>query len=168
MLRRSSTGNPAVHLVQRGIDLMKRFALLLFVSCATSCIFGQSLPVKSGLWENTVYDDNGKPSVKALNCYTPNSFAEMLSNTGKHPGCKITNQTMTNKSITVDVSCDRPKVQMSSHGVLSVIDSEHVTSTTTIKMTVNGQTRNSSMKASAQFKSANCGDVKPGDPKILN
>jgi hypothetical protein len=92
----------------------------------------------------------------------------MLGSASKHPGCKITSQSTTNKNITIDVSCDRPRVQMSSHGVLDVVDAEHVRSTTTIKMTMNGQTKTSTSKASAQFKSSSCGDVKPGDPKILD
>jgi len=146
---------------------MRRFALAVFVLSATSCIFSQSLPVKSGLWENTVYDDNGKPSMKALSCMTPSSFADMLGSVNKHPGCKITAQNMTSKSLTVDMSCDRPKVQMTSRGVLDIIDSEHVRSTTTVKMTIDGKTNESSSKGSAQFKSSNCGDIKPGDPKIL-
>jgi hypothetical protein len=147
---------------------MKSIALGFFVLFATGCIFAQSLPVKSGLWESVVYDDDGTPAMKALNCMTPTSFADMLSSVNKHPGCKITSQNTSSKSITVDTSCDRPRVQMSSHGVLEVIDSEHVRSTTTVKMTMNGQTKTSTAKASAQFKSSSCGDVKPGAPKILD
>ncbi len=146
---------------------MKRILLAVFVLSAASCIFAQSLPVKAGLWENTVYGDDGKPAMKALNCFTPTSFADMLGSVNKHPGCKITAQNTTSKNMTVDMSCDRPRVQMTSHGVIEVIDSEHVRSSTTIKMTMSGQTNVSTTKASGQFKSSNCGDVKPGDPKIL-
>jgi hypothetical protein len=148
--------------------LMKRVVLLSFALFAATSVFAQSLPVKSGLWENVVYDDDGKPMLTALNCFTSSSFADMLSSANKHPGCKVTSQNTGSKGMTVDMSCDRPKVQMTSHGVLEVVDSEHVRSTTTVKMTVDGQTKVSTHKAAASFKKPSCGDVKPGDPKITS
>src|SRR5215813_7994591 len=146
---------------------MKLIVSVVFLFSAAGCIFAQSLPVQSGLWESVVYDDDGKPSMRALNCMTPTSFADMLGSVNKHPGCKIASQNMISKSLTVDMSCNRPRIQMTSHGVLEVVDAEHVRSTTTIKMTMNGKTSVTTGKASAQFKSYSCGDVKPGSPKIL-
>ncbi len=147
---------------------MKTVVLLFFMLFALSSMFAQSLPVKAGLWENVVYGDDGKPEITALNCFTPTSFADMISNVSKHPGCKITSQNTSSKGMTVDMSCDRKNIQMTSHGVLEVVDSEHVRSTTTVKMTVNGKTNVSSSKAAAHFKSSSCGDVKPGNPKITS
>jgi hypothetical protein len=41
---------------------MKSFLLGTLFLCAAVCAFGQSLPVKEGLWESTVYDDDGTPN----------------------------------------------------------------------------------------------------------
>jgi hypothetical protein len=147
---------------------MKRIVLLCFLLAATTSMFAQSLPVKSGLWENVVYGDDGKPTLTALNCFTPTSLAEMMSSVAKHPGCKITGQNASSKGITIDMSCTTPKVQMTSHGVLEVIDSEHVRSTQTMKMTMDGQTKVTTTKAAASFKSPSCGKVTPGEPKITS
>ena len=147
---------------------MLRAALCTALLLASAFAFSQSLPVKSGLWENVIYDDNGKPSMTALNCFTPASFADMMTKMRSDKNCQITRQDITSKGMTVDVSCSSPRVQMTSHGVLEVVDSEHVKSTTNVKMTVQGKTKDSTMKADAHFKNANCGDVKPGDPKITS
>lgn len=147
---------------------MRRIVLLCFLLAPAASMLAQSLPVKSGLWENVVYGDDGKPTLTALNCFTPTSLAEMMSSVAKRPGCKINSQNATSKGITIDLSCITPKVQMTSHGVLEVLDSEHVRSTQTMKMTMNGQTRVTTTKAAASFKSPNCGNVTPGQPKITS
>ena len=147
---------------------MKRIVLLCFLLAAATSMLAQSLAVKSGLWENVVYGDDGKPSLTALNCFTPTSLAEMISSVAKRPGCKITSQNATSKGITIDLACDTPRVQMTSHGVLEVIDSEHVRSTQTMKMTMDGQTKVTTTKAAASFKSPSCGKVTPGEPKITS
>ena len=148
---------------------MRRVAVLLFLMLLSAgSMFAQSLSVKPGLWEHVMLGDDGKPEMKALNCITPTGLADMLASANKHPGCKITSQNMTSKSLTVDMACDRANVKMTSHGVLEAIDSEHMRSTTTVKMTMNGKTSETTAKSVAQFKSSSCGDVKPGDPKILN
>jgi len=147
---------------------MLRAAFCATVFLASTFAFSQSLPVKPGLWENVVYGDDGKAGITALNCYTPTSFAEMMTKMRSDKNCHITKEDINSKGMTVDVSCSSPRVQMTSHGVLEVVDSEHVKSTTNMKMTVQGKTKESTMRAAAHFKSSNCGDVKPGDPKITS
>ena len=144
---------------------MKPLCVCILVVLATLCACAQSLPVKDGLWESTVYGDDGKPIMVSLSCLTQASFTEMMTKAAQHPGCKISNQVVNGKGMTVDISCGNAKVQTSSHGVLEVIDSEHARGTTTMKMTMNGQTKETVAKSSMHFKSSNCGDVKPGQPK---
>ena len=53
---------------------MKNILLgVLFLSAA--CAFGQTLPIKEGLWENTAYNDDGTPSIRVLDCVTQKNFA---------------------------------------------------------------------------------------------
>lgn len=138
----------------------------LFLGAAV-CAVGQTLPIKEGLWENIVYDDDGTPSVRILNCVTQKSIAEMLTKAGTHPGCKVANQNITSRGMTVDISCSHQDVQTSVHQVLELVDSEHARNTTTMKMVYKGKSSDSTTKSSGRFVKSDCGKVKPDDPQII-
>ena len=146
---------------------MKSVLLGILFLCAAVCAFGQTLPIKEGLWESTVYDDDGTPSVRVLNCVTQKNFAEMLTKAGTHPGCKVASQNITSHGMTVDISCSSQNVQTSVHQVLELVDSEHTRGTTTMKMVNKGKSSDSTTKSSGHFVKSDCGKVKPDDPQII-
>ncbi|HMG84984.1 MAG TPA: DUF3617 family protein [Terracidiphilus sp.] len=139
--------------------------LLLY---AAACAFGQNLPIKEGLWENTVLDDDGSVAMRSLNCITKKSIADMIVKANNHPGCTVTGQNITSHSITVDISCSRPRVQTSVHTLMDLVDSEHCRATTTIRMTINGKSSESTSKSICHFVKSECGSVKPGSPEITS
>jgi hypothetical protein len=146
---------------------MKSILLGVLFLCAAVCAFGQTLPIKEGLWENVVYNDDGTPSVRILNCVTQKNFAEMLTKANTHPGCKVASQNTTNHGMTVDVSCSSQNAQTSVHQVLELVDSEHARGTTTMKMVYKGKSSDSTTKSSGHFVKSDCGKVKPDDPQII-
>jgi hypothetical protein len=147
---------------------MKSILLGILFLCAAARAFGQSLPVKEGLWETIVYDDDGAPSMRLLNCVTQKTFAEAIAKANTRPGCKVAAQNITSHGMTIDVSCSRPDVETSVHQVVELADSEHTRSTTTMKMVYKGKSGDSTTKSSSHFVKSDCGKLKPGDsPAII-
>lgn len=147
---------------------MKSILLVTLFLGAAVCAFGQRLPVKEGLWETIVYDDDGTPSMHLINCITQKSYAEMLTKANTLPGCKVATQNITSHGMTLDVSCSRPNVQTVAHQVVELVDSEHTRGTTTMKMVYKGKSSDSTTKSSSHFVKSDCGNVKPGDrPAII-
>jgi hypothetical protein len=145
---------------------MKSILLGILLLCAAICSFGQTLPIKEGLWESTAYNDDGTPSVRILNCVTQKNFAEMLAKANTNPGFKVASQNITSHGMTVDISCSHQNVQTSVHQVLELVDSEHMRGTTTMKMVNKGKSSDSTTKSSGHFVKSDCGKVKPDDPQI--
>ena len=112
--------------------------------------------------------DDGTADVRTHDCLTQKSFAEMMTKVNAHPGCKLTSQYFSSRGITVDMSCDTSKYQMNSHGVIDVLDSEHVRGTQTLKMIVQGHSNESINQSTGHFLSSSCGHVKPGNPEIID
>ena len=146
---------------------MKGILLGILFLCTAACASGQSLPVKEGLWETIVYDDDGTPSVRLLNCVTQKNFAEAIAKGNTQPGCKVAGQKITSNGMTMDVSCSRRDVQTSVHQVVELVDSEHTRSTTTMKMVYKGKSGESTTKSSSHFVKSDCGKLKPGDPPVI-
>ena len=146
---------------------MKSFLLGILFLCAAVCAFGQSLPLKEGLWESTVYDDDGTPSMRFLNCVTQKNFAEATAKANTQPGCKVASQNITSHGMTIDISCSRRDVQTSAHQVVELVDSEHTRGTTTMKMVYKGKSGDSTTKSSSHFVKSDCGKLKPGDPPMI-
>jgi hypothetical protein len=145
-----------------------RILIGIVLLCAAACTFGQTLPVKEGLWENTVLDDDGSLVMRSLDCVTQKSIAETIVKANTHPGCTVTGKNITSHSITVDISCNRPNVQMSTHSSLELLDSEHSRGTTTLKMSVNGKSKETTSKSTGRFVKSDCGSIKPGSPEITS
>ena len=146
---------------------MKSILLRILFLCAAACAFGQSLPVKDGLWETIVYDDDGTPNMRLLNCVTQKNFAEAIAKASTQPGCKVAALNITSHGLTMDVSCSRPNVETSAHQVVELVDSEHTRSTTTMKMVYKGKSGESTTKSSSHFVKSDCGKLKPGDRPVI-
>lgn len=143
-----------------------RILIGIVLLCAAACTFGQTLPIKEGLWENSVLDDDGSLVMRSLDCVTQKSIAEMIVKANTHPGCTVTGKNITSHSITVDISCTRANVQTSAHSVLELLDSEHSRGATTLKMSINGKSNESTTKSTGHFVKSDCGNIKPGNPQI--
>ena len=146
---------------------MKSILLGILFLCAAARAFGQSLPVKEGLWETIVYDDDGAPGMRLLNCVTQKTFAEAIAKANTRPGCKVAAQNITSHGMTIDVSCSRPDVETSVHQVVELADSEHTRGTTTMKMVYKGKSGDSTTKSSSHFVKSDCGKLKPGDRPVM-
>jgi len=145
---------------------MKGILLGILFLCAARAV-GQSLPVKEGLWETIVYDDDGTANLRFLNCVTQKSFAEAIAKANTQPGCKVAGQNITSHGMTIDVSCTRPGVETSAHQVVELVDSEHTRGTTTMKMVYKGKSGDSTTKSSSHFVKSDCGKLKPGDRPVM-
>ena len=145
-----------------------RIPIGILLLSAAACSFGQTLPVKEGLWEIVFYKDDGAADFRTHECLTQKSFAEMITKVNSHPGCKLTSQNFSSRGITVDMSCNTSKYQLNTHGFIGVLDSEHVRVTQTAKMALQGHSNETTTKSDGHFLSSSCGSVKPGDPEILD
>jgi hypothetical protein len=133
--------------------------------CAAACTFGQTLPIKEGLWESTVLNDDGTTAVRSLDCFTQKSFIEMSVKANSHPGCKVT-QNIASHGMVVDISCNQPEMQTSVHSVVELVDAQHMRGTVTMKMTYKGKASDSTTKSTGRFVKSDCGNIKPGNPEI--
>jgi Protein of unknown function (DUF3617) len=145
-----------------------RILISVLLLCAAANTFGQNLPIKEGLWENTVLDDDGSVAMRSLSCITQKSIADMIVKANNHPGCAVSGQNVTSHSISVDISCSRPRVQTSAHSLMELLDSEHCRATTTMRMTINGKSSESTSKSICHFVKSDCGSIKPGSPEITS
>ncbi|HEY2468269.1 MAG TPA: DUF3617 family protein [Terracidiphilus sp.] len=145
-----------------------RIVIGFLLLCAAARTFGQTLPVKEGLWENTVLNDDGSTAIRSLDCVTQKSFVEMMAKANTHPGCTVSSKNITSHGMTVDISCNRPNIQMSVHSVLELLDSEHSRGTTAMKMTINGKSNESTTKSTGRFVRSDCGNIKPGGSQITS
>ena len=69
-----------------------RILIGVLLLCAAANTFGQTLPIKEGLWENTVLDDDGSVAMRSLSCITQKSIADMIVKANNHPGCAVSGQ----------------------------------------------------------------------------
>src|SRR3569833_313595 len=136
--------------------------LLVFTSVA----FGQSLSVKSGLWESRSVDNDGTVS-RSRECMTTDQFKQQLSKLQSGPDCKASFPTLTTRKTVFDVSCQIKSATLKVHAQQDAIDSEHITALITSTMTMNGAPETSTIKGEAHFVSASCGNVKPGAPESI-
>ena len=143
-----------------------RILIGILLLCASARTFGQTLPIKEGLWESIVLNDDGTTAVRSLSCFTQKSFAEMTVKASSHPGCKITTQNITSHGMVVDISCNKPEMQTSMHNVVELVDAEHMRGTVTMKMNYKGKASDSTTKSTGRFVKSDCGNIKPDNPEI--
>ena len=149
------------------VPLTMRILIGILMLCAAACTFGQTLPIKEGLWESTALNDDGTIAVRTLGCFTQKSFTEMTVKANSHPGCNVT-QNVTSKGMVADVSCNKPEVHTSVHSVVELVDAQHMRGTVTMKMTYKGKTSDSTTKSTGRFVKSDCGNIKPGIPEITS
>jgi len=143
-----------------------RILIGFLLLCTAAFTFGQTLPIKEGLWESTVLNDDGTIAVRSLSCFTQKSFTELMVKANSHPGCKVATQNITSHGMVVDISCNKPEMQTSVHSVVELVDAQHMRGTVTMKMTYKGKASDSTTKSTGSFVKSDCGNIKPDNPQI--
>lgn len=123
-----------------------------------------TLPVKMGLWENTLATSQGDHE-KTRSCFTKEGFEHQIAN--MPPGCTISNQLWTSHSYTSDYSCKNASGQLTGQMNMQFLNAETTHATITFTMTVQGKTTPYTITTDSHFISAQCGDIAPGDSRVV-
>lgn len=123
-------------------------------------------PIKMGLWEATITNSLATNTIKTRSCITPQSYQESIAHVP--PGCTVTNKTQTATSISGDLSCTLQHGGTTT-GHIDVEMPDPVTMRSTIKLMVNAQSQSVPMTLTtdSHFVSADCGDIAPGQAKMV-
>ena len=123
--------------------------------------------IKMGLWEATVANSVATNTIKMRSCITPESYKEAIAHVP--PGCTITNKTQTATSISGDLSCTLQHGGTTT-GHIDVEMPDPTSMRSTVKLMVNAQSQSVPMTLTtdSHFVSADCGDIAPGQAKIVH
>jgi len=123
-------------------------------------------PIKMGLWEATVTSSLAPKPLKTRSCLTPQSYQDAMAHIP--PGCTISNKTQTATSITGDLSCTlQHGGTTTGHIDVEMPDPTTVRSKIDLSISVQGQTMPMTLTTESHFVSADCGDVAPGQGKVI-
>jgi hypothetical protein len=121
-----------------------------------------TLPVKMGLWENTVKTSEGETE-KTRSCFTKESFQRSVTNMPAN--CTISNQVWTSHSYSSDVACTTSTSQSRGHLDMQFLNPETSRSTIALTMIVQGKTIPLTITTESHFISADCGGLAPGQSR---
>lgn len=151
-------------------------------------------PVKMGLWEATIHHTMtgltlppeviarlkaaGRPmpgddsTTVTQSCLTPAEWKKGFEDARQNSDCTRTNMVENSHQLSFDMTCKTPNRPGSTTGHMEMFfdNPEHTHGTmhmTSTQMNQQGSTVNMTMKIEGHFISSNCGDIKPGEPKIL-
>lgn len=123
-------------------------------------------PIKMGLWEATITNSIATSTIKTRSCITPESYQKAMTNVPQ--GCTITNKTQTPTSIAGDLNCTLQHGGTSTgHIDVEMPDPTTMRSTITLTVTSQGQSVPMKLTTDSHFVSADCGDIAPGQGKIV-
>lgn len=100
-------------------------------------------------------------------CITPETWDQMIGDVSKQQkDCTI--KTIKNAhGYTFNGSCTMAHgIVMQLNGASTIQDSEHIIAESHSIMTVNGQKREINTRSTSRFIGSDCGDIKPGEPKV--
>lgn len=140
-------------------------------------------PIKMGLWqtetntsvaglENTpMARAAGKHSSVTQGCLTPDRWKsdfEKMSNPSSD--CKTSNVQQDSHSISADMTCTNDRYTSNAHFEGLIDSDESVHGTANIRLTAQGMPQAMTMQMSftSHYLGASCGDVKPGEGKIIS
>lgn len=132
---------------------------------SSSATMPATLPVKMGLWENTLKTSEGETQ-KTRSCFTKESFQRSVTN--MPPSCVISNQVWTSHSYSSDVACATSSSQSKGHLDMQFPDPQTSHSTITITMTVQGKVIPLTITTDSHFISSECGDIAPGESREVH
>jgi len=123
-------------------------------------------PIKMGLWEATVTNTLTQKPLKTRSCITPDSYEDAMAHIP--PGCTVSNKTQTSTSISGDLSCNlQHGGTTTGHIDVEMPDATTVRSKIDLKVNVQGQSVPMTLTTDSHFVSADCGDIAPGQAKVI-
>ncbi|HTD55561.1 MAG TPA: DUF3617 domain-containing protein [Silvibacterium sp.] len=150
-------------------------------------------PIKMGLWESTVNSNisgitlppdvvarlqamgrpvpGGAHTLVSQGCMTPDEWTktfEKMNNSQSE--CTLSNKSITAQKISFDMSCASQRGGVfTGHFEMTIDDDQHSHGSAHMKGEggPNGQPMTIDTTLSSHFISADCGDIKPGSPKII-
>ena len=168
-----------------------RFAFPLLLAVATVSLAQnpeiQPPPMKMGLWQTESHTEvssaDNSPIAQAMaahartvvsqGCMTPETWKEGLQNMQKKrqsADCKVSNMQQDTHKISFDEQCSEQSYSSNVHFEMLLDNEETMHGTATVRMNgpmfPSGMTMN--MKMNSKFLSSDCGDVKPGDGKVIS
>lgn len=162
-------------------------SLSLAVFAAGHAVHAQTLettpPIKMGLWqteaktavsgaENTPLAREGQRATVTQGCLTPDTWKSTIESLGKNPtiDCKVTNMHQDSQSLSFDEACSSERYNSDMHFQAQITDNEHMQGSAKVKVTAQGlpQPMTMNMTLDSHFLSSSCGDVKPGEGKVIS
>lgn len=165
------------------MNRLSRVSLLLALCClAGATARAQEMPstppIKMGLWESTVTTAVGGMTIPphtivTQSCMAKEEWAKTLErmNETDPSHCTLSNKSITAQKITFDMSCAYEHGGVvTGHLEMLVDDSEHTHGSAHMKAEggTGGQPITVDTTLSTHYVAADCGEVKPGDAKIIN
>ncbi len=169
------------------IALLASLPLLLSMTAVAAAQSTEPPPVKMGLWQyetTTTADANSAPSpmARALgdhttitqSCFTPESWRKGMQDfhsRQQRPDCTQSNLQQDSHHISVDEKCAGDRGYTTDvHFMVTFDDPEHAHGDGAMKMSgpafPGGMAMHMNMKY--KFLSSDCGDVKPGEGKVIH
>ena len=162
--------------------------LILATLAAVRTVQAQTLvppPIKMGLWQTesnaTVAGMEDSPLGKAMSgshstltqgCLTPDTWKDSFQKlqSQMQNNCKVSNMHQDSHSITFDEACASERYTSNVHFEGLFDDDEHMHGTVKVVMTAPSlpQSITMNMAMKSRYLSASCGDVKPGEGKVLH
>lgn len=119
-----------------------------------------------GLWEATITNSLISKTLKARSCVTPQSYQDAMAHIP--PGCTITNKVQTAASVSGDLSCNlQHGGTATGHIDVETPDATTVTNRVQLSVTAGGKTTPMTVTTESHFVGADCGDIAPGQGKII-
>jgi hypothetical protein len=145
-------------------------ALLIVPSVSRAQVEG--LPIKPGLWENSVNSPMGPGGARTITrqvCYsdkmTVDQYVSQVAQQTPGFQCSMSNQKVTAHSVSADQACSGQGMTVKSHLEVSLPDPEHMIANTHIDMSgsMQGHPMNMSrdITVTGKFIGPDCGSVKP-------
>jgi len=134
-------------------------------------------PVKMGLWESSVtskMSGEGLPPqmagmgnriTKVHSCYTPESYAKAMASNQQSKDCVRSNEVWGAKSWSFDLSCRGG--QASGHFELAFDDTENAHGSMHMNMNAGGHAMQSDSTMKMHYLGADCGNVSPDKPVVV-
>jgi Protein of unknown function (DUF3617) len=162
------------------------FSLLLSLAtfaavCALPAQTIEPPPVKMGLWQtesNTSMagmantPGGSKHTIVTQGCLTPETWKSEFAKFQKREDqdCKVTDMHQDSHALTVDETCASPQYNTTMHIDALFENSEHMHGTGKVHITgpafPQGMTMDFAL--SSRYLSSSCGDVKPGEAKVIH
>jgi Protein of unknown function (DUF3617) len=142
-------------------------------------------PLKMGLWQTEVTSTvTGMPEMPAgrgpigrrtvtQGCLTPDTWKKGLEDFNRHQqdtDCKVTNMHEDSSGIALNETCTSEQFTSAVHFELTFDNSEHTHGSATVHMTGPHfpQGMDSHISMTSHYLGASCGDIKPGDSKVIH